>query len=79
MGSSLRAAACSLCSRWKVPGAGAPELLSGFSSNGFKWITRLPLSSHLPRLFRVLQIIYYNRTTIMCKRSITGCVFVLLT
>ncbi|XP_038634166.1 uncharacterized protein oxld1 isoform X1 [Scyliorhinus canicula] len=71
MGSFLRAAACSLCSRWKVPGAGAPELLSGFSSNGFKWTTRIPLSSHLPQLFRALQIIYCNQTTKMCKRYFT--------
>ncbi|XP_078082126.1 uncharacterized protein oxld1 [Mustelus asterias] len=71
MSSSVGAAVCSLCSRWKVAGAGAPRLLSGFSSSGFKWISSLHLSSHLPGLFRALQMTYCNRTTIMCKRFFT--------
>ncbi|XP_041073219.1 uncharacterized protein oxld1 [Carcharodon carcharias] len=65
------AAVCRPCARWKVPGLGAPRLLSGFSSNGFRWISSLPLSSHLPGLFRAWQILYYNRTITTCKRFFT--------
>ncbi|XP_043570877.1 uncharacterized protein oxld1 [Chiloscyllium plagiosum] len=60
-------ALCRLCSRWKVPGAGAPGI-SQFSFNGLVWTSGFPLSSHLPGLFRILQKLCYNQTITIYKR-----------